>query len=226
MKIVLRGHIRNSFTTDELYNLLKQLSQEYQIEIYIHTWNKKQNSISWRPIEDDDTEVNTDVLRTYLKDVFQFVKVITIEDDVDIQLYGNTEGKMANTKTNLLGWKRYIYGQYKAIETVYENSDNPGEFLLNTRFDLFTNSFVFPHDEIINFIRTNYHDNHKKNIFLRNGHYFGIDNIIIGSVETNYNLLQYVHMSLDDILANNKFLRNPEFVIPIVNDVISQRCGV
>ncbi|AGE51685.1 hypothetical protein PBCVCviKI_715R [Paramecium bursaria Chlorella virus CviKI] len=220
MKIVIRGHIRNSFSSDELYNMLKILTETYDVEIFIHTWNRKQNDVSWRQIEDDDTEINTEVIRSYFRDVFKFVKAIIIEDDADILLYGNVEGNMASTRTNLLGWKRYIYGQFKATEMAYVDSDNPGEFLLNTRFDLFTNSFVFPVDEILEFIRKNYHDNHTRNIFLRSGHYCGIDNIIIGSVESNYKLLRYIHTSLDNILDNNKLLRNPEFIIPIANDTI------
>ena len=221
MKIVLRGHIRNSFSTDELYNMLKYLSEKYEIEIYIHTWNKKQNNVSWRPIENDDTEITTETIESYMKDVFDFVREVIIEDDATIELHGNIEGKMASTRTNILGWKRYIYGQYKIVEHVYEKSDNKNEFLLNTRFDLFTNSYVFPYDEILEFIESKYHHDHKKNVFLRDGFYCGIDNIIIGSIETNYVLLRHIHRNLDDILKEHKTLQNPEFVVPIAKAMIS-----
>ena len=69
MKIAIRGHIRNAFTTDELYTLLKYLSEKYDIQIYIHTWNKKQNNISWRMIENDHTEISNDIVKTYFKDL-------------------------------------------------------------------------------------------------------------------------------------------------------------
>ena len=46
MYIIIRGHIRNSFETKELYNLIKYLSEKYTIKIYIHSWSVKQNNIS------------------------------------------------------------------------------------------------------------------------------------------------------------------------------------
>jgi len=217
MKIVIRGHIRNSFTTDELYTLLKYLSEKYDIQIYIHTWNKKQTNLSWRAIENDPTEITNDTIKTYFKDLFKFVRGIIIEDDADIELYGNLDGKLASSKTNILGWKRYIYGQYRVIKHIYDISGDKDEFILNIRFDLFTNSYVFPYDEITKFVDNNYDIAHTDNVFLREGFYCGIDNIIIGSVSTNYKLLSAIHFGLDYILDDNKSLQNPEFVVPIVN---------
>ena len=219
MKIVIRGHIRNAFTTDELYTLLKYLSEKYDIQIYIHTWNKKQNNISWRTIENDHTKISNDTVKTYFKDLFKFVHRVIIEDDMDIELYGNLDGKLASSKTNILGWKRYIYGQYRVIKHVYDTSDDKDEFLLNIRFDLFTNSYIFPYDEITKFVDANYEINHTDNVFLKEGKYCGVDNIIIGSVSTNYKLISAIHFGLDYILEDNKSLQNPEFVMPIVNDM-------
>jgi hypothetical protein len=227
MYIIIRGHIRNSFTTNDLYNLIKYLSEKYTIKIYIHTWSIKQNNISWRPIENDFTEINIEYFQSYFKDLFKFIKKIIIDDDSNIKLYGIVDGKMALSKTNILGWKRYIYGQHKIIkylynkkDNLYNKKDNENKFLLNIRFDLFTNSFIFPYDEIINFINNNYNNNHKKNIFLRDGEYCGIDNIIIGTIKTNYQLISFIHYNLDDILVHNKNLEHPEFIISRVNNLI------
>ena len=217
MKIIIRGHIRNSFATDELYTLLKYLSEKYDIQIYIHTWNKKQTNLSWRTIENDPTEITNDTIKTYFKDLFEFVRRIIIEDDADIELYGNLDGKLASSKTSILGWKRYVYGQYRVIKYVYDTSDDTNEFLLNIRFDLFTNSYVFPYDEITKFVDNNYGIAHTKNVFLKEGTYCGVDNIIIGSVSTNYKLLSAIHFGLDYILDDNKLLQNPEFVVTIAN---------
>ncbi len=220
MKIVIRGHIRNSFTTGELYTLLKYLSEKYDTQIYIHTWNKKQNNISWRAIENDPTEITNDTIKTYFKDLFKFVHGIIIEDDADIELYGNLDGKLASSKTNILGWKRYVWGNYRVIKHVYDTSDDKDEFLLNIRFDLFTNSFVFLHDEIIKFIDANYGISHTTNVFMREGYYCGVDNIIIGSVKTQFTLVSTIHLHLDDILNENPELKHPEFVFLIANDMI------
>ena len=221
MKIVIRGHIRNSFATDELYTLLKYLSEKYKIQIYIHTWNKKQNNVSWRTIENDPTEITTNTVKTYFKDLFKFVHGIIIEDDAGIELHGNLDGKLASSKTNIIGWKRYIYGQYRVIKYVYDISDDRDEFLLNIRFDLFTNSHVFPYDEITSFVDANYGITHTNNVFMREGRYCGIDNIVIGSISTNYKLASAIHFGLDYILGDNKTLKNPEFVVPIANDMFS-----
>jgi hypothetical protein len=219
MYIIIRGHIRNSFTTNDLYNLIKYLSEKYIIKIYIHTWSIKQNNVSWRPIENDFTEINIEYFQSYFQDLFKFVKKIIIEDDINIKLYGNVGGKMLLTKTSILGWKRYIYGQHKIIKYLYHKK-NKNKFLLNIRFDLFTNSFIFPYDEIMNFINNNYNNYHKKNMFLREGEYCGIDNIIIGTIKTNYKLISLIHYHLDDILVNNKDLEHPEFIIYRVNNLI------
>jgi len=141
-------------------------------------------------------------------------------------LHGNIAGKMVLSKTNILGWKRYIYGQHKIIKYLYhkiykkDKIHNKNKFLLNIRFDLFTNSYIFPYDEIIMFINNNYNNYHEKNIFLREGEYCGIDNIIIGSIKTNYKLLSLIHYQLDDILLHNKNLEHPEFIISRVNNLI------
>lgn len=219
MHIIIRGHIRNSFTTNDLYNLLKYLSEKYTIKIYIHTWSIKQNNVSWRPIDNDFTEINIEYIQSYFQDLFKFIKKIIIDDDTNIKLHGNVDGKMVLTKTNILGWKRYIYGQHKIIKYLYKKH-NKNKFLLNIRFDLFTNSYIFPYDEIINFINNNYINLHKKNIFLRDGEYCGIDNIIIGTIKTNYQLISSIHYHLDNILIYYDNLEHPEFIFSRVNNKI------
>ena len=222
MYIIIRGHIRNSFTTNELYNLIKYLSKNYKIKIYIHSWSIKQNNISWRPIENDFTIIDINFIKLYFKDLSKFIKKIIIEDDSNIKLNGNLEGKILSKKTYILGWKRYIYSQHKIIHYLYKKIKNKNNFLLNIRFDLFTNSYIFPCNEIIDFINKNYNKNHKKNIFLRDNECCGVDNIIIGTIKTNYKLMSFIHYNLDDILLykENENLQNPEFIIPRVNKLI------
>jgi len=94
--------------------------------------------------------------------------------------------------------------------------------VLNIRFDLFSNSYVFSYSEIIDFINNNYNIIHNKNIFLREGEYCGIDNIIIGTVKTNQLLLSYLNFNLDKILLSkkNKNLVHPEFIVSRANNLI------
>ena len=86
---------------------------------------------------------------------------------------------------------------------------------------------MFPYAEITRFVDANHGINHTNNVFLKEGKYCGVDNIIIGSVSTNYHLLSAIHFGLDCILDSNKALKNPEFVIPITNDmIVASRCVV
>jgi len=219
MIVILRGHIRNSFNDLQLYNFIKYLTQKYVLDIYIHTWSIKQNNISWRIINNDFTEINKKYIKDYFKDLFKFVRKIIIEDEITINLLGNLNGKILSSKTSILGWKRYIYGQYKMLEYINDLIENKNDFVLNTRFDLFTNSYVFPFDEIIFFINNNYKKSFTKNLFLRNGEYCGIDNIILGNISTNFLLFSYLNFNLDKIILDeNQNLIHPEFIISRVNN--------
>jgi len=221
MIIIIRGHIRNSFNDNQLYNLLKYLSINYDIDIYIHTWSIKQNNLSWRNLENDFTIIDENYIYNYFKDLFKFIKKIIIDDENNIKLNGNIGGKMLSSKTYLLGWKRYIYGKYSIINYL-NNFIDKNNFVLNIRFDLFNNSYVFPLDEIINFININYKYDFNKNIFLRVGEYCGIDNVYIGNISTNYKLISYIHFNLDAILKyeENKNLIHPEFIVSRINSKI------
>lgn len=220
MNIVIRGHIRNAFETEELYELLKCMADKYDIKIFIHTWDKKQNTLSWRHIKEDSTPVTTELIRSYFKDIFVHVKKIIIESDSDIELHGNVEGKLASSRTSLLGWKRYVYGQHRIIKHVYDSVEK-NEFLLNIRFDLFTNSYVFPLEEITSFIKKNYGITHCQNKFLREGNFCGIDNITVGSIESQYTLISKIHFCLDDILEYHQDLKHPEFAFRIAHTILS-----
>ena len=224
MNIVIRGHIRNAFETEELYEFLKHITDRYDdVKIFIHTWDEKQNALSWRHIEEDSTPITTELIHSYFKDIFEHVKKIIIESDSDIELHGNVEGKLASSRTSLLGWKRYAYGQHRIIKHVYDSVDitEKKDFLLNIRFDLFTNSFVFPFEEITSFIKNNYGISHRQNKFLREGSFCGIDNIIVGSIESQYELISIIHFCLDDILEDHKELKNPEFAFRIAHTILS-----
>ncbi len=222
MIILLRGHIRNSFDNEELYNFINELSKKYLIQIYIHTWNIKQNNISWRKMENDFTEITIKTIQNYFKDLNIFIQKIMIEDEKNISLIGNLEGKILCTKTNILGWKRYIYGQYKLCDFVYHHLSGC-EFVINTRFDLFCNSFVFPMDEMMKFIDNEYvKKNNKKNIFLKEGEYCGLDNIILGNMNTQYQLFSYLYFHLDDFCQDpqNTYLIHPEFLVYRANQLL------
>jgi hypothetical protein len=59
MILIIRGHIRKSFETKQLYNLVKELHTIFpDLKIFIHTWNIFSNNISWRNITINQQNVN------------------------------------------------------------------------------------------------------------------------------------------------------------------------
>ena len=220
LKIVIRGHVRDSFSTDLLYDFLRRLTDIYDTKFYIHTWKVKQTSVSWRPIEDDATVITMDTVESYFRELAANIKVLIIEDESDARLCGSTEGKLASTRTPKLGWKRYIYGQFRILRHLRMISNDDAEFLLNTRFDLFSNSYVFPIDEIVRFVARTRGGKIDKNVFMREGVYCGVDNIIAGTIRSNYELMKKIHEDLDDIVAETPDIRNPEFFVPIANGLL------
>ena len=116
MIILLRGHIRGSFKNDDLYNLIKELSRKFDIQIYIHTWNIVQNNLSWRKLKTIPTRVSNDTIYNYFRDLKPLIKKIIIDDDKKIKLIGNTKGNVCRSGCPRIGWKNMWYGIYTIMK--------------------------------------------------------------------------------------------------------------
>ena len=93
MILIIRGHIRKSFETKQLYNLVKELYIIFpDLKIFIHTWNIFANNISWRNITINETSVNDKIIYNYFDDLKHLVKNIIIDDNSKINLIGNLYG--------------------------------------------------------------------------------------------------------------------------------------
>jgi hypothetical protein len=206
MIILLRGHIRNSFDNDNLYNLFKELSKDNNISIYIHTWNIIQNSLSWRWIDENNSLVTNELIINYFRDLSPLIKNIIIDDDKNIKLIGNLNGTIINTSCPIKGWKNLWYGNFKNMNIIKSQNNDLKEVILNIRFDIFSNSFPSSFEEIINFININKNNNFERNVFILNDLKQGVDNIFIGNIETMNHLLNNLYYNLDHILEKFKFL--------------------
>lgn len=204
MKIILRGHIRNSFDDKRLFNLLHQILElTGSLEIYIHTWNIYQNSLSWRPMKENKNVVNESIIYSYFDNLKPYIKMIIIDDDEKIELIGKTDGILHNTpRTPVIGWKRYWYGKFKIIEYIYNNCIDKNETILNTRIDILCNSCTFNRKDIINFLQENKDKTFTKNKMLKETG-GGVDNIYIGSINTQYILAYHFHNDLENIVTNS-----------------------
>jgi hypothetical protein len=199
--INIRGHIRDSFNNSRLYIFLKQLSNYFTLKIYIHTWNKKANNISWREYPENNDSITVDIVKAYFKDLK--VVSILIEDDKNIQLIGNTTGYMFSSKMPKIGWKNMWYGMYTSMNEIYKN-ENDRTIIINTRFDLFTNSNKVTEKNMVDWIdktlkKINYEKININYFFREDDHLNGVDNQIIGDKYTLYKLMYHFNNNLDYI---------------------------
>ena len=221
MIIVIRGHVRNSFETNQLYNFIEELHNIYpDLKIFIHTWNIFANNISWRNIDVNSAQVNEERINNYFGKLSNCIKHIIIDNDKDIKLIGNLVGTINNGPMPIIGWKNYWYGKYKIIDYIYNQQKYDEETVVNLRFDLFSNSNNFDKNLIIDFIKKNNEIKFTKNQFLFDYEANGIDNIYIGNINTMYKLTNNFFYELDDILCKNNNTRNQERLVYRINEQI------
>ena len=90
--------------------------------------------------------------------------------------------------------------------------------IINCRFDILTNSNIFPENDIINLIKNNSEMKFTKNIFMFNDEkHTGIDNIYIGNINTMYKLINKFFYELDDILSKNNDTNHQEMLVYRIN---------
>jgi len=221
MILLLRGHIRDSFKDSSLYELVKQICRfDNTLEIYIHTWSILQNSVSWRALQEDKTKVTNEIILNYFSDLAPRVKHIIIENDSDIKLIGNVEGNLPKSElAPLIGWKRYWYSTYQVVNYVYclGNIDKSRP-IINCRFDILRNSNPLSIDVVLRFIIEQRGNPFLKNWFLRIGYGGGVDNIYIGSIDTQHTLVSHFHFNLDSILVTSAY--GQELIVPEQNDLL------
>ena len=208
MIIFIRGHIRNSFSNTDLYDLIKHIKRFHTtpLKIYIHTWNIYSSNISWRNINKDLRTVTENKILNYFRDLQIYIKNIIIDDDTTINHIGNINGKICSSRCPLIAWKNMWYGIYSGIKYIKDNNDIPDEYVINMRFDILNNSFSKTKNDILKFVRAQSNINtFDKNIFMSNkiekiNNIRGIDNFYIGNIETMYILINHFNSNLDEIV--------------------------
>ena len=220
MILIIRGNVRNSFENDNLYNLVKSIYDiENNVKIYIHTWNIFANNISWRYLEENTCIISEDFIYDYFKNLRHLIKDLIIDDDTNIELVGKLNGNIGTSNMPLLGWKNYWYGKYKIVKHIYEKGTNLDDVVVNFRFDILENSNSQLFSDIINFVQNNKEKNNiKKNIFLNDYEFNGLDNIYIGNMYTMYKLTHLFHYFVDDFLAQDNFIYHQEYLVFRINE--------
>lgn len=218
LNLILRGHVRNGFDDNRMYEFVQYLDTLFDLQIYIHSWTVKQSSVSHRRLEQQNDLITNTHFEDYFKALSARIRHIDIENDEEIHLIGKVEGRMFPNggSTPLIGWKRMIHGKFKMIQFVRNLKKDQSELVLDTRFDLFP-----VHDHLSIFYKLDAHkfaSDHAnspivKNVFCVNDDYkYGVDNMYFGSIQSCFELNYAFHHDLDTIVARNTDLINPEFL--------------
>lgn len=225
MILFLRGHIRGSFSNNQLYYLVKRLHADFDIKIYIHTWSIVQSNISWRDISLDATSVTREMIIHYFKDLAPIIEEIMIEDDKQIALIGPTEGFICKSKCPTVAWKNMWYGKHCMLDHIYHVEKELGTDLqtmpvLNMRFDVQTNFASLQYHNISPFLIEcrNIHGPITRNKFICNHFKQGIDNLYFGSIQTMYDLAKHFHLHLDTIVKNYPNVISQEELVFLENN--------
>ena len=138
MILIIRGHIRNAFKTQNLYNLIEMLYNIFpELNIFIHTWNIFSNNISWREIPINGEIVSEDIICNYFGKLNNCIKHIIIEDDKNIRLHGNLEGTI-----------NFVSGKFTSeaaeAETIvpFANAETKDTFLILSEFNFASGAYV------------------------------------------------------------------------------------
>lgn len=209
MIVLLRGHIRNAFDNDMLYNLLKSLYQISPYRLYIHTWNIQQNSLSWRDIQHKSTLITETQIRAYMRDLSSYICHICIDPDGGLPLIGSADGLLIpGGHMPKRGWKNMWAGMERSMSIIAE--EYPNELVLNTRFDVCNNSNNFTVQHLLTLYKYVAETRPETIVFLKKVLFNGCDNYFAGPVHLMANLIHDFHTELDTTLAKYPLMVNHE----------------
>jgi hypothetical protein len=233
MILFLRGHIRDSFENNRLYNFIFYLSNKYNLYIFIHTWNIISSNISWREIKTNKGLVTPSVIQNYFKHIK--IKKIIIDTDNNIELNGITEGRIKTTLMPIKGWKYMWYGMNRLSEYILDNLKvhnlTENTYTLNTRFDYFNNSTISQYienpDKLTNYNFMNTIFDFKTeyiNFLINPPHFFGIDNLYFGKFYKIYYTIKLFHIKLDNIIDCFDYIYAQENLVKLIQPYINSHC--
>lgn len=147
---ILRGHIRTSFDDNKLYNLLKKTTNEYDVDIYIYTFNIKSAGKIYKTgdMEIDGQNITQKDVKDYFKDLIKFIKVIIIDNDSFAD--SNNDRYIGNISKNKF---LHMWSSIYNITDFVKNTKINYKYVINMRLDYHQLSDKFPKTFSLNHMR-------------------------------------------------------------------------
>jgi hypothetical protein len=90
LAIAIRGHERNTMSDENFKNFINKLSEQYDADIFIHTWSLNEAKFSYRPLSKERNHITEQKILDYFGS--DRIKKLIVEDDENIKLHGRTHG--------------------------------------------------------------------------------------------------------------------------------------
>lgn len=153
MKLVIRGHIRDSFENGRLREVVKNLNDSMGIRVVVHTWNIRRSALSWRTMPEDARPVDESMVLDYFGEASSLIDKVIVDDDSKVSLPGNLEGVVSMSWAPVRGYKLMFYGMMRAAEAAVGLYGRE-EMAVQMRFDAFSNWVKASHGQIKEFVKS------------------------------------------------------------------------
>jgi len=152
--LLLRGHIRNTFDNDSLYNFVKSLSSMYDIDIYISTFNIKNGGKIFMDGFIDNNIIDTNMIINYFRDIASLIKNINISTNGIAEK--NNDKFIGNISKNKL---LHMWTSINDVITSAKNTNINYEYAINMRIDYFGLVKGFYDTKCTNYMKKLFHIN-------------------------------------------------------------------
>lgn len=196
----IKGHIRNSFKTTRLKEMVESLKVAFPNIIFVmQTWSRQEckKHESWKHIDENNNIVSKSTIADYFKNKHISDNCLII-DESTIQYNGVTEGKLCKSGAPLKGWKNMWYGIFKGIEHLHDDDEKNIVLFRYDYFDIVQSKRVNER-KILNFIHNKLHNSNNDTISFIQGRVHGVDNLFMGKLNKIKQLINKFYFNLDDI---------------------------
>lgn len=235
--LILRGHIRDSFKTNQLLEFTKKFIQQYpNSDVFITTWNYSEckKNASWKYHSGCSSEQFTQRQTITIQDINNYFKDITIRNIMILDedkfykdmKYVSFSEKVGDTIAPFLGHLSMYWNQFQMIEWI--NKHYPYTHMINMRIDFFSKylkncSHIFYGDiKITNDLIFQKLDSIQKDLnpfcLIMEQYKTGIDNIMFGTIQSMYKIISqftYQYKQIIKSFTKQYYIVNQELFLAL-----------